>query len=147
MKCNCNCNSNEDTDTITIHVSANHATNSNIEMVYTMSSPITLDELFNNFRAIALGLTYSQASWDRVVVGAADSVHTIDSVDAINTMTTATIDDVSNALIRAKSLLLVLLGGRALTPAAERPIHEAIREIDFAQNSLLRDLAQEGRDR
>lgn len=145
MKCNCNCNSNEDTDTITIHVSANHATNSNIEMVYTMSSPITLDELFNNFRAIALGLTYSQASWDRVVVGAADSVHTIDSVDAINTMTTATIDDVSNALIRAKSLLLVLLGG--CCRPAERPIHEAIREIDFAQNSLLGDLAQEGRDR
>ena len=146
MKCNCNCNSNEDTDTITIHVSANHATNSNIEMVYTMSSPITLDELFNNFRAIALGLTYSQASWDRVVVGAADSVHTIDSVDAINTMTTATIDDVSNALIRAKSLLRSSDLAR-MSPAAERPIHEAIREIDFAQNSLLRDLAQEGRDR
>ena len=146
MECNCNCNSNEDTDTITIHVSANHATNSNIEMVYTMSSPITLDELFNNFRAIALGLTYSQASWDRVVVGAADSVHTIDSVDAINTMTTATIDDVSNALIRAKSLLRSSDLAR-MSPAAERPIHEAIREIDFAQNSLLGDLAQEGRDR
>jgi len=83
MKCNCNCNraenENTNTDTITIHVSANHATNSTIEMVYTMSSHITLDELFNNFRAIALGLTYDQHSWDRVVLAAADDV------DRINT--------------------------------------------------------------
>lgn len=66
----CNCNEN----TITIHVSANHGGGNTAEMVYTMSADSPLEELFSNFRAIALGLTYAPRSWDEVVLAAAEDV-------------------------------------------------------------------------